>query len=245
MIIKEYGDNNLPKVVLLHPMLADGSTCMKLLKELGNDYFFIVPDFSAHGMDKSEFISVQKEAEVFIEYLKQNHYDEIELLFGASMGAVAALYVIADNNTNFKTIVVDGAPVYRNANLLYRCLTYIMLNKQKKAKKNPRLAVQKLKNRYGELGESMAASFIQMSSESIRNILWSCSHFDFPDYSEKLQQRIFFEFGDKDFYSRKAKSIQTQYPHVHVNVRKNYGHCEFLAYQTKAYVEMLKRCMQY
>lgn len=30
MVIKEYGDKSLPKIVLLHPMLADGE-CMLIL----------------------------------------------------------------------------------------------------------------------------------------------------------------------------------------------------------------------
>ena len=30
MVIKEYGDSELPKVVLLHPMLADGECMLNL-----------------------------------------------------------------------------------------------------------------------------------------------------------------------------------------------------------------------
>jgi len=233
MIFKEYGDKTLPKIVLLHAMFSNGSPCVKMAKELGEQYCYIIPDLSAHGEDKSEFVSARKEAGTLIEYLRSNGYDKIELLFGASMGAVVALYAIADRAINFKTIVLDGAPVYKNAHLLRFFMSGVMLNKQRQAKNNPQLSVQ-----------SMASSFVAMSKESMLNVFRSCTRFDFPIYSDELQKRIFFEFGDKDLYSKKARFIKKCYPRVRVNVRKNYGHCEFLSRYRKEYAELLKTCMR-
>lgn len=243
MTFKEYGDKNLPKIVLLHGMITNGFSFMKTVKKLGDKYCYIAPDFSAHGEDKSEFISAQEETQKLIGYLKQNNYNEIELLLGASMGGVIALYLITDSIINFKTIVIDSAPVYNNANLLYRGLTFMMLNKQKNAKNNLQHSVQRMSKIYGELGEGMAMSLANMNSESLRNVLWSCSHFDFPTYSDELQKRMFFEFGDKDLYSKQVKLIKNRYPYVHVNVREDYGHCEFLIHHNKEYTEMLKNYM--
>jgi pimeloyl-ACP methyl ester carboxylesterase len=244
MIFKEYGDKALPKIVLLHAMFSDGSPCVKMAKELGEQYCYIIPDLSAHGEDKSEFVSARREAETLIEYLQSNGYDKIELLFGASMGAVAALYAIADIAISFKTIVLDSAPVYKNAHMLRFFMSGVMLNKQRQAKDNPQFSVQRMTRLYGELGESMSASFVAMSKESMLNVFRSCTRFDFPVYSDELQKRIFFEFGDKDFNSKKARFIQKCYPYVHVNVRKNYGHCEFLSSHHKGYAEMLKTYMR-
>lgn len=239
MVIKEYGDKNFPKIIILHPMLADGFTCMKLLKDLGNKYSYIVPDFSSHGESEGEFISALKEADILMRYLKENDYKEIELIFGASMGAVVALYTIAYDSIKFKTIVLDGAPMYRNSYVLYNLLKFIMISKQKKAKKNPEGVIQEMKKIYGELGESMAKSLVKIKRESMNNVLWSCTHFKFPDYPRELQKRIFFEFGDKDFYSKRVRLIQKKYPYVHINIRNDYGHCEFLAISPNEYVKML------
>ena len=40
MVIKEYGDNSLPKIVLLHPMLADGKIMLKLTEEMSKKSCF-------------------------------------------------------------------------------------------------------------------------------------------------------------------------------------------------------------
>ncbi|WP_286904033.1 alpha/beta fold hydrolase [Clostridium sp. UBA1652] len=244
MVIKEYGDKTFPKVVILHPMLADGVICMNLLKGLGNNYCYIAPDISSHGESKSKFISASNEAREFIKYLKENDYKEVDLIFGASMGAVVALYVINDGSINFKTIVLDGAPMYSNSYILYSLLKIAMIINQKKARKKPKLIIKKMEKYYGELGEVMAKSLIRISKESMINILWSCTHFKFMKYSVNLQKKMFFEFGDKDFYSKRARVIKRKYPHVNINIRKNYGHCEFLANNSREYSEMIKGYMK-
>lgn len=244
MIFKEYGDKSLPKVVLFHPMFTGSNAFTKLAEEMGDKYCYVIPDFSAHGEDKSEFISAQREAETVKEYLNINHYNEIELLMGASMGAVVALYVITDSTINFKTIILDGAPVYKNADMFYYLLSFIMQSKQKKASKNPKLGIQKMSKLYGELGKSMAASLTNMSTKSMRNILWACSHFDFPTYSDEQQKRIFFQFGSKDIYLKQAKVIKDKYPDVSISVNENYGHCEFLANNYREYAVMIKNYMR-
>ena len=38
MVIKEYGDSELPKIVLLYPMLLDGKTLLKLVEEMSKKY---------------------------------------------------------------------------------------------------------------------------------------------------------------------------------------------------------------
>lgn len=46
MIIKEYGNRELPKIILLHPMLADGENMLRVTGGLEGRYCLIAPDLS-------------------------------------------------------------------------------------------------------------------------------------------------------------------------------------------------------
>ena len=85
MVIKEYGDKNLPKIVLLHPMLADGACMLNLTKGMTGKYCFIAPDLSGQGSDDGEFENPEEEAYTLTEYLKNNNFRTIELIAGASL----------------------------------------------------------------------------------------------------------------------------------------------------------------
>ncbi len=49
MVIHGYGDNSLPKIVLLHPMLADAHCMLRLTESMEGAYCAIIPDLSGQG----------------------------------------------------------------------------------------------------------------------------------------------------------------------------------------------------
>ncbi len=49
MVIHEYGDSSLPKIVLLHPMLADARCMLRLTESMEGVYCAIIPDLSGQG----------------------------------------------------------------------------------------------------------------------------------------------------------------------------------------------------
>lgn len=244
MIIKEYGNSSLPKVVLLHPMLASGQSMLKIAETMEGHYCFIAPDFSGQGEDESEFVSAKSEAEMLNTYLQSQGYFDIVLMFGASLGARIGLEMLTDSRIHYQTIVFEGAPLYKNAKLLYYMMSFVFLKKQKKAKKHPGLSQQKMSEIYGIFGESMGHSFEKMSSQSLKNIIKACSDFHFPQYSQDLQKRMFFEFGSQDKDAKQKNVILKEYPYVHVYLREGYGHCEYMARHYQEYGKVLENYMR-
>ncbi len=49
MVIHEYSDSSLPKIVLLHPMLADARCMLRLTESMKGEYCAIIPDLSGQG----------------------------------------------------------------------------------------------------------------------------------------------------------------------------------------------------
>ncbi len=43
MVIHEYSDSSLPKIVLLHPMLADARCMLRLTESMKGEYCAIIP----------------------------------------------------------------------------------------------------------------------------------------------------------------------------------------------------------
>lgn len=56
------------------------ATPVNMMRDPRDGYCLIVPDLSSHGEDLSTFQSTASAAGSLITYLKENYYDEIELL---------------------------------------------------------------------------------------------------------------------------------------------------------------------
>ena len=133
MVIKAYGDKNLPKIVLLHPMLADGECMLHLTAGMTGRYCFIAPDLSGQGSDEGEFENPEKEARILTEYLKNNGFDTIELIAGASLGGVVGMLMLADADIRYKTAVFEGVPMYENARFICLIMKFVLLKMHRKA----------------------------------------------------------------------------------------------------------------
>ena len=244
MVIKEYGDKNLPKIVLLHPMLADGECMLKLTAGMTGKYCFIAPDLSGQGSDDGEFENPEEEAYTLTEYLKNNNFRTIELIAGASLGGVVGMLMLADEDIRYKTAVFDGAPMYENAKFTYQLMKFGFLKKHRKAAGMQLADVRRvMESKYGIFGECMAKNFVSISEESLVAIVKACSDFSFPPISEDMQKRIFLEVGSKDMNCRQNKVVLKHYPYLNIKVREGYGHCMYPATHHKEYGQLLEMYM--
>ena len=229
MVIKEYGNPQGKILLLLHPMLADGKTMTTLIGNSLQKYRVISPDLSGQGEDKGDFISAEKEAKALLAYLKEQNIFQIELLFGASLGARVGLELFSEKSIEIEHIVFEGAPFFKNAPILKKVVASVFLKKQKRVRKYPERSVRKMQETYGIFGESMAKSLAGMSKKSIKNVVAACCSFEFPPYDEKLQEKVLLAFGSKDADYKQRKKIKKNYPKIRFWVHEGYGHCEYLA----------------
>lgn len=245
MIINVYGDESKPKMLALHPMLADGESMMKIMNYFIDDYCVISPDLSGHGQDKGIFLSAGSEADTLAEFLAAKKYTDIELLFAASLGAAVSFELIDRKEINIKTAVFEGAPMFeKTPEPITKLIVSVFLKKQKKAKANPGLSVKRMTEIYGNVfGPGMGVSFEKMSEESLVNIFKACSRCPYPKLSAEMQKHLFFEYGSKDRDSRAQAAIKKHYPYASVTLRSGYGHCEYLSSHCGEYGKLLENYM--
>ena len=177
MKIQYFGDPSNPKIVVLHPMLLDGKSMLPLLGELRNSHCVIAPDLTGHGTDTGIFQSAQQEAETLAGWLTTQGWIDLKLVFGASIGAVVAMQLIAMPTFKVHTAVLEGCPLHSNAAFLRMMATRMFLSKHRKAQQHPGLSAQRMTKIYGEtLGLIMGHTFEQIRPDDFRQFTHVARH---------------------------------------------------------------------
>lgn len=212
MKIQYFGDPSNPKIVVLHPMLLDGKSMLPLLGELRNSHCVIAPDLTGHGTDTGIFQSAQQEAETLADWLTAQGWIDLKLVFGASIGAVVAMQLIAMPTFKVHTAVLEGCPLHSNAAFLRMMATRMFLSKHRKAQQHPGLSAQRMTKIYGEtLGLIMGHTFEQIRPETLQAIAAACSDCTFPNYPKELEAHLFFEYGSEDISAKTARRVVSKH----------------------------------
>ena len=242
MKIQYFGDPSNPKIVVLHPMLLDGKSMLPLLGELRNSHCVIAPDLTGHGTDTGIFQSAQQEAETLAGWLTTRGWIDLKLVFGASIGAVVAMQLIAMPTFKVHTAVLEGCPLHSNAAFLRMMATRMFLSKHRKAQQHPGLSAQRMTKIYGEtLGLIMGYTFEQIRPETLQAIAAACSDCTFPNYPKELEAHLFFEYGSEDISAKTARRVVSKhYPSASFTVREGYVHCQYPAVLGEQYSKVLE-----
>ena len=214
-----------------------------ILKET-NEYRFIIPDLSGHGEAAGEiYESAAEEARVLTQCLLEHGITKIDLGFAASLGGVILFEILNVGEIKFKRLFFEGVSFYENSRLGGFLMTKIMLMKQKKGLKDPKLAVRKMSKMFGgQAGEVMAERFLKMDPRSIKNIVRDCSNVRLPKMDAEMQRSCVFSYGEKDSDLRLAKrKIQKMYPEAKLVIAEGYGHCEKMVKDAEGYARRVMR----
>ena len=242
MYIHKHGNTALPTVIILHPMGITGTTMYEAVGEKLGDYCVIAPDMGGHGDEKREFRSARAEAAALHDYLLKSNRTKIKLLYGASLGAVAALKMLDYHDLEIENVYLDGAPVARLGFVMRRIFAPGLLWQKKMIVRNREKGISDFVGRYGrDIAEHMADSFLRFSKTSIINIGKACVVGNMPLLTEEMQKRIRFEWGEKELYTKTSKPlVEKLYPNAHIIVRKGYEHCEYMMKKNSDYVNNIR-----
>ena len=243
MVIHDLYPEKSKVMLLIHPMLASSESMRRylvenILKET-NEYRFIIPDLSGHGEAADEiYESAAEEARMLSKYLLEHGLSEVDLGFAVSLGGVVLFEVLNRDEIWFRRLFFEGVSFYENSRLGGFLMTKIMLAKQKKGRKDPKLAVKKMSKMFGQqAGEVMAERFLRMDPLSIKNIVRDCSNVRLPKMDMETQKFCVFSYGEKDSdLSLARRKIPKMYLEAKLVVDKGYGHCERIVKDAEGYV---------
>lgn len=242
MVIHDLYPEKSKVMLSIHPMLASSESMRtflveNILKET-NEYRFIIPDLSGHGEAAGEkYESAAEEARVLVQYLLEHGVREVDLGFAASLGGVVLFEMLNLGEIKFKRLFFEGVSFYERAKLGGFLMTKIMLAKQKKGLRNPKLAVEKMSKMFGSrAGRVMAERFLRMNPLSVNNIVRDCSNVRLPKMDMEMQKSCVLSYGEKDSDLRLARrKIPKMYPEARLVVDEGYGHCERMVKDAEGY----------
>ena len=246
MFIHEYGTEDLPLVILLHPMEVTGENLHDVMEPyLKGRYHIISPDQGGHGKS-GPYTDCKSEAAELEKWLLERGYTDAELLYGASMGVTAGYELVKSGKIHFRKIWFDGGGLAPHAGFLNWMMKTMFLKKHRALVKDPSLPSENLVKMYGEeFAAMMKENFIKLSEQDIIRICHDCTYRELRKLPVEEQKKICFEYGESDPNLKAAKKVIKQYfPESELIIRKGYGHCGYMAFHTKEYVQDLETCMK-
>ncbi len=243
MYVREYGDPENPKILMLHPVNMTGEELyQKLQVHLDWDYCIIAPDQGGHGKS-GPYQSVLEETVQLLRYLREKQYTRFKLLYGASMGCAIAWRLMQEKDLQFEKIWLDGPLLQRHAVVTEAAMSSMYQRQLQTYQVMPNKSPNHLIRLYGEeIGEMMKRNFMQLTPRDIRRISYACCHYNLKRIPEDVQRCMHLDWGSRDLeYRLSQPAIQTYFPHATVRLRRGYGHCSYMAKQTRYYVEEMER----
>ena len=248
MIIHTFGNPSAPVFVILHPPGLSGDYCYQLIRPyLKEDYCIIAPDLRGHGKDETDYISPAEDGKTLLRYLKEKKNLNIRLLFGASIGAAAALRVIQDPELMIDHVYLDSTPLISRSGVKQSVLTAAILKeKRKRHRSATSLKDVNLEKLYGKnLAPIISKSFQHYSEKSLRNISAAFfSNNDIRTFQPDLQKRMVMEWGEDDeVFKQSRRNIKKKFPYARIRIRKGEGHCSYMAKYIGSYIKDVRNSM--
>ena len=257
MTFETLGSKSNPAVLLIHGMMCSSKECMPFGKELSDEYYVIMPTLDGHGHDGTDLLTVDKEAEKIIKYLKEEQINYLALIQGSSMGAEVALEVKRQaelDGIKNDICFFDGGPFFHFTpwfrmmmRMRFRKLVRILdtddpeeaLANMMKNKFVKFVIKDKIKQSEGMI-RSLVSERKTFSDKTIDNMVDICYKCDLPEFNKESQERLIFCFGTEEPARKSRKRLMKAYPNAQFIDLEGYSHCGLQAEDPAGYAGMLK-----
>lgn len=246
MKFNEFGTENKTTLLLLHGMCSTWEMSFKSLIELAEKDFHIIA-VATDGYDPEHkeihATTTENETKQIAEYLVEHFDGKIDILYGASMGGVYTLNLLADKRLSFDTIIVDGLSVTKLPKILTGKLRKTTAKLEASLihsimTKHQKLIVKVLGlSGVDELRQMM---YTETSKTTLFNTIYHMAVYDF-DYTRFKDENVHIWSGSEEKVCLKtAKEIETACPTVKVKVFDGCGHGTLLTQPDKLLEEIKK-----
>ena len=110
MKFHEFGDKNLPPILLIH---GGGSSWWNYLRQariLSKDYRVILPTLNGHGEEyQLDYVSTEDSALEILDYVKANCGGKVFAIGGVSLGGQIAMELLSLDSEIAEKVIIDGS----------------------------------------------------------------------------------------------------------------------------------------
>lgn len=241
-----FGSKNTKTMVLIHGVLSPWQAFTPLIEEYSRKYRVLVPALSAHDEQKSEFISLENEAEQIERYCLENFGGEVYALCGFSMGGAIAYRLFMRDNLKITKLVIDGAPLAAAPNIAKKVMTANYLDIIEKSKLRDSKTLENFSKFFLPAAylEDFLAIADNISKSSVENMISSVCFGSFLQSDAKSgETEIVFAHGTKanEIISIiSAKRIKKLFPNAAIIRFSGAAHCECAVFSPEKWINALK-----
>ena len=244
MLIKEFGDKQKRKLILVHGFQSPWQVWEQYIEYYKNDFHIIVPVLSGHNPDcKKDFVSFSRDAQEIEDFVISHYGNKIYAIFGMSMGGVLAATLWQNRRLSFEKVIFDGSPlVFVNGFVKKFMLSFYLDVTHKTQQRDQKTLRQANAICSKEHMDSFLNLLDNMSDTTIRNCLNAVADFKLRSDIDTPETKLFYFHGTamNEMLARKsAKYLKKHYPGTAVKCFKGKAHCENSLFDPKYMISEL------
>lgn len=250
MKFHEFGDKNLPSILLIHGGGSSWWSYLRQARSLSEEYRVILPTLNGHGEEyQLDYVSTEDSALEILDYIKANCGGKLLAIGGVSLGGQIAMELLSLDSEIAEKAIIDGSlciPQPRLAKIsifLVSLFGKLMFNKFScklqlsiMNKCYPRLAYpDELKNYFMEdLPRTPIKTLVTIYKTYM-------GHYKLKSRISKSKAQALYIYGEKELNCVKesARLFEQLHPNTILFEAKGYNHGYLSAYLPQEWVELV------
>lgn len=213
MRIYEYGNENPECILLIHPSLVTWDYFEYVIPLLEKHYHLLIPALPGYDLnDDSEFSSVEQIASELADDILKRGIQEVNAIYGCSMGGSIALRLAADGKLKAKNYIMDGGITpYQLPWILTRFIAVRDFGMMALGKLGGEKLIVKAfsSTQYSEEDLKFVAKiFRHCTYKTLWNTFDSCNNYKMPKKTMRFTGKVHYWYAEKE---RRARDWDLKY----------------------------------
>lgn len=251
MKFHEFGDKNLPPILLIH---GGGSSWWNYLRQarlLSHNYHVILPTLNGHGEEcQLNYVSTEVSALEILDYIKVNYGGKLFAVGGVSLGGQIAMELLSLDSDIAEKAIIDGSICIPQPRLArFSILLVSLFGKLMFSKSSCKLQLSIMNKCYPQLAypdeiknyymEDMPRTPIKTLVTIYKTYM---GHYKLKDKISASKAQVLYIYGEKELNGVKesARLFQKMHPDTILYEAKGYNHGYLSAYLPQEWVELVE-----
>ena len=241
MLFETLGDKNNPAVLFFHAMGVTGASSMPTAQYLKDGYFCVMPTATVY-CEGQKYISKTDEVRQVEDFLKEQGVKRLAMVVASSIGADLAMAFLTQTKLPVEHAFFDGGQFARIGEVTRRIMTPFLYfaikslywSKGKTLKKIMWCDDESIKPYFIAAGKALRYGNLR------RQLSDSLEDKPFPPLPEKLQEKIYFEFGSIEEHFKYRDAVMKAYPKADFPVFENCNHMQYQIRDPQGFAKILR-----
>lgn len=250
MKFHEFGDKNLPSILLIH---GGGSSWWNYLRQariLSHKYHVILPTLNGHGEEyQKDYISTEDSAQEILNYVRQNCGGKLFAVGGVSLGGQIAMELLSLDSDIAEKAIIDGSLCIPQPRLARSCnLLVSLFGKLMFSKSACKLQLSIMNKIYPQLAypDEIKNYFIEdLPRTPIKTLVTIyktyMGNYKLNSRISKSEAQVLYIYGEKELNGVKesARLFQQLHPNTLLYEAKGYNHGYLSAYLPQEWIDLV------